>query len=209
MKILGISGSPRKGQTTESLVKAVLSTVECETEFVSLARLNIKPCIACLKCADDNVCVLNDDMKWLRKKIVEADGYIIGAPNYFGMLNSLTHCFLERFFQFRHREVMVLSGKPVVLAGVGGRDGSSALKSMKSFVLSSQLKIVDKVSAVGPFGCHYCGYGETCRVGGYYHEYGKNNPITEDTTPCLNKQDTNLENALNAGRKLNKYLNIS
>jgi multimeric flavodoxin WrbA len=37
MRVLGISGSPRKGATTERLVKAVLSGCECDTTFVSLA----------------------------------------------------------------------------------------------------------------------------------------------------------------------------
>jgi len=37
MKVLGIAGSPRKGSTTEQLVREVLTGVECETEFVSLS----------------------------------------------------------------------------------------------------------------------------------------------------------------------------
>ena len=38
MKVLGISCSPRSGQTTDQLVKAVLDAVDgAETEFLSLA----------------------------------------------------------------------------------------------------------------------------------------------------------------------------
>ena len=55
MKVLGIAGSPRKGQTTEKLVQEVLSAVGVETELVSLAGKNIGPCIACLACVEDNV----------------------------------------------------------------------------------------------------------------------------------------------------------
>ena len=104
MKVLGISGSPRKGSTTDQLVQEVLSGVECETQFVSLAGKKIGPCIACLGCVKDNVCVLKDDLAELRQQIVDADAYVIGAANYFSMLNGLTHCFLERWYQFRHRE---------------------------------------------------------------------------------------------------------
>jgi len=47
MKVLGISGSPRKGATTDLLVREVLDGVEAaETEFISLAGKNIRPCIA-------------------------------------------------------------------------------------------------------------------------------------------------------------------
>ena len=66
MKVLGISGSPRKGHTTEQLVREVLSAVDGPTEFISLVGKRIGPCIACLGCVKDNVCVLKDDMRLLR-----------------------------------------------------------------------------------------------------------------------------------------------
>lgn len=38
MRILGISGSPRRGSTTDQLVQAVLAGADgCDTEFVSLS----------------------------------------------------------------------------------------------------------------------------------------------------------------------------
>ncbi len=46
VKVLGVSGSPRKGRTTGMLVKKVLEAVDCETEFASLAGKRIGPCIA-------------------------------------------------------------------------------------------------------------------------------------------------------------------
>ena len=120
MKVLGISGSPRQGQTTEKLVKEVLGEVDLDTEFISLAGKNIGPCIACLGCVKDNVCVIKDDMQELREKIVEADAYVIGAANYYSMLNAAAHCFLERFYQFRHREGRAVAGKLGIAVGVGG-----------------------------------------------------------------------------------------
>ena len=91
MKVLGVSGSPRKGKTTDRLVKEVLSGVDVETEFVSLAGKKIGACIACLGCVEDNVCKVKDDMTALREKIVEADAYVVGAANYFSVLNGLAH----------------------------------------------------------------------------------------------------------------------
>ena len=46
-----------------------------------------------------------------------ADAYVIGAPNYFAMLNGITHCFLERWYQFRHRECKAVAGKLGVAVG--------------------------------------------------------------------------------------------
>lgn len=36
MKVLGISGSPRRNKTTSTLVQEVLAGCECDTEFLSL-----------------------------------------------------------------------------------------------------------------------------------------------------------------------------
>ena len=79
MKVLGISCSPRKGQTTDSLVQEVLIGVEGDTEFISLSGKRIGPCIGCLGCVKDNVCKIKDDMSELRQKIVEAGALVIGA----------------------------------------------------------------------------------------------------------------------------------
>ena len=75
-----------------------------EKEFVLLAGKTILPCRACLGCVKDNVCGIDDDLRSLRERIVSADAYVIGAPNYFSVLNGQSHCFLERWYQFRHRE---------------------------------------------------------------------------------------------------------
>ena len=54
MKVLGISGSPRKSHTTEELVKTVLDATGLETELISLHGMTINGCICCLGCIDDN-----------------------------------------------------------------------------------------------------------------------------------------------------------
>ena len=56
MKVLGISGSPRKNGTTARLVNTILDESGMYTEFISLAGKKIGPCIYCLACAKDNVC---------------------------------------------------------------------------------------------------------------------------------------------------------
>ena len=206
MKVLGISGSPRKDQSTDQLVQAVLAGVGVETEFVSLAGQRIGPCIACLGCVRDNVCKMEDDMRELRQKIVEANAYVIGGANYFSLLNGLTHCFLERFYQFRHQEAKAVAGKLGVAVGVGGSSGDLVVENIKTFFQYNQIECIGTVSAQGPASCFVCGYGETCKVGAIHMFFGPGTKITPEITPSLSKQPAKLEDAKALGQLLGKRL---
>lgn len=206
MKVLGISGSPRKGKTTERLVREVLNAVEGETEFISLRGKRISPCIGCLACAEDNICKLKDDMETLRDKIARADALVIGAPNYFGGMNAITHAFLERFYQFRHREAMMVAGKIAVAVGVGGVLPGAAAKDMERFFESNRIELLGSVTAQGVAGCFTCGYGENCKVGAIHGIFGPGTKITDEITPDLCKQPEAVEKARTIGRQLSRRL---
>ena len=206
MKVLGVSGSPRKDHSTDRLVKEVLSTVGVETEFVSLAGKRIGACIACLGCVKDNVCKVKDDMQPLRDKIEEADAYVIGAANYYSMLNGLSHCFLERFYQFRHREGKTVAGKLGVAVGIGGSSGDPVVENIKTFFQYNQIDCIGSVSAQGAASCFVCGYGETCKVGAVHMFFGPGTKITPEIIPDLDKQPEKLEEARQLGRELGERL---
>ena len=99
IKILGVSGSPRHGNT-DFLVKAALrgslSVEGVETEFVSLVGKQIRPCLGCGYCIDHNECSQKDDMVKLYPKFLSADGIIIGSPVYFGTVSGLCKNMLDR-----------------------------------------------------------------------------------------------------------------
>lgn len=207
MKVLGVSGSPRKNSTTDQLVQAVLSGMEgCETEFVSLAGKRIGACTACLGCVKDNICVIKDDMAELRSIIVEADAYVIGGANYYSMLNGLTHSFLERFYQFRHQEGKSVAGKLGVAVGVGGSSGDPVVANIKTFFQYNQIECVGSVSAQGPACCFSCGYGEECKVGAIHMFFGPGTKITPEITPSLAKQPDTITQAKAVGRALSGRL---
>ena len=90
MKILGISGSPRKNLQSGvyKLVQTVLENTGIEYELISLRGKTISGCIACLGCVEDNICKVNDDFAPLREKIIDADAYVFGAPNYYSSFNA-------------------------------------------------------------------------------------------------------------------------
>jgi len=206
MKVLGISGSHRKGQTTDRLVKEVLQGVDLETEFISLADKKIGPCIACLGCVKDNMCKVKDDMHKLREKIVEADAYVIGAANYYSMLNAASHCFLERFYQFRHREGKAVAGKLGVAVATAGGSGDVVVENIKTFFKYNQIECVGAVTAQGPASCFVCGFGETCTVGAIHTFFGPGTKITPEIIPDLSKQPEKIKKARALGQELSDRL---
>jgi len=93
VKILGLSGSPRKGNT-EKLVKEALLSAESvgnvETEFISIAGQKIGPCLATYNCFGkatfENPCpdYKGDFCNTVLSKFMQVDGIIVGTPVYYG-----------------------------------------------------------------------------------------------------------------------------
>jgi len=208
MKILGILGSPRKEETSGvyKLVKTVLENTGVEYELISLRGKKIGGCIACLGCVKDNICKVSDDMSELRDQIVNADAYVIGAPNYYSTLNAITHAFIERWYQFRHQEGDMLWGKLGIAVGVGGMDGKFPADDIERFFMYNFIETVAKVSGQGAASCYSCGYGETCGVGVPQMLYGKGVTITPETIPDVSRQPEVMAKAADAGILLGKRL---
>ena len=205
MKILGISGSPRH-ESTSRLVQEVLDATGETTELITLKGKNIGGCIACLGCVKDNTCIVPDDMQELRQKIVGADAYVIGAANYFMTLNGLAHCFLERWYQFRHRSGQAVTGKLAVAVGVGGATGAPIVSLIETFMAYNLIETVAKVAGQGAACCFICGYGETCEVGAVRMLCGPDVKITDAMIPKIENQPAALSAAREAGKILGDRL---
>jgi multimeric flavodoxin WrbA len=208
MKILGISGSPRKESQSGvyKLVQTVLENSGCEYELISLRGKKISGCTACLGCVKDNTCKVDDDLTELREKIVEADAYVFGSPNYYSTINAMFHAFIERWFQFRHRAGNTLWGKVAVAVGVGGTVGQAPVDAIETFLLYNFIETVAKVSGQGAASCYSCGYGETCQVGIPAMLHGPAVKITEAMIPDVSKQPELMQAAATAGALLGRRL---
>lgn len=164
MKVLGISGSPRKKGMTAQVIQKLLEGLNHETEYVSLAGKRISPCISCLACAKDFHCHVNDDMEEIREKLMEADLVILGSSNIFDGMSSLTRAFLERFYQFYHKNSGLLKGKKVVAVGTGGGNGNAVISGIEGFTSIYGMEMIGHISATGPVPCISCGFGDTCSL---------------------------------------------
>lgn len=208
MRILGISGSPRKAEESgvSKLVKTVLEATGCDYEYVSLRGKKIGGCIACLQCVEDNICKVPDDLAPLRDQIVAADAYVIGAPNYYTGLNALTQALLERWFQFRHQAGDLLWGKLAVVVGVGGSSGQPPADDLEKYMAYNFIETIAKVAGQGAASCFSCGFGETCPVGLPRMLYGDEVKITPEMIPDVVRQPEVMQAAQDAGRLLGERL---
>jgi multimeric flavodoxin WrbA len=77
IEVLGISGSPIENSNTDRLVQAVLDATGLECEFVKLSQINIRPCLACKRCVQDNICKVEDDFPQLAETIKKAKASIL------------------------------------------------------------------------------------------------------------------------------------
>ena len=100
MKVLAISGSPRPQGNTRLLLETALKVLEghgIATEYLSLHGKDIRPCLACMKCAKDkNRCAQEDDFMPVFEAMAAADGLIVGSPVYFGSATPNLMALLDR-----------------------------------------------------------------------------------------------------------------
>jgi len=90
VKILGISATVIKGGNMDTVVKEALKGAEdigealgggVETEFVNLADKEIASCKHCQWCIENrSPCNIEDDFQMIYDKVIECDGFILGAP---------------------------------------------------------------------------------------------------------------------------------
>ncbi len=181
--ILGISASGRQSVRDESgrllkgvndhIVKYVLEKTGEEYEYVSLAGKRISGCQACLACAKDNICIIDDDWAAIRDKMFEADAVVFGAPNYYGTINAHGHAFLERTFSLRHRERFPLAGKLNAIIASGRVDDNPAEKFIRQMFRSNYMaEPVGVVHVSGIAQCYTCGFGEKCAAGAVVGKHG-------------------------------------
>ena len=99
MKTIGIVGSPRKDGNTEIITRHVLKAIEeesIETEVISLAGLDIRPCNACMACQNEETCPIADDLFPIYTKMKAADAIILTSPVYYGSATALLKALMER-----------------------------------------------------------------------------------------------------------------
>jgi len=127
VKAIGVVGSPRKNGNTEFLTQHTLRAIAeegLETELMTLAGLDIRPCDACRVCQKEERCPIEDDLFPLYTRIKEAEAIILATPVYYGSATALVKAFMERVAHIGapRRVYAGKVGGPLVVARRGGHN---------------------------------------------------------------------------------------
>lgn len=102
-RIIAVNAGPRMGWNTETLISEASKGAEsmgAEVERFDLFRLEkYTGCISCFGCKKEKFkghCICRDGLTPVLDAIREADGLIIGSPNYLGELTASFRALYER-----------------------------------------------------------------------------------------------------------------
>lgn len=102
-KIVAVNAGPRKGWNTDTLISEAAKGAEnagAQIERFDLFRLDrYTGCISCFGCKKEKNkghCICRDGLTPVLDAIREADGLIIGSPNYLGELSASFRALYER-----------------------------------------------------------------------------------------------------------------
>lgn len=101
MKILVITGSPRKNGNSNTLVDNFIKGAEEVGHNVvrfDSAFKSVHPCVACNKCGMNGQCVFKDDFEFIRNNIVDADAVVFASPMYYFGISAQIKAVIDRFY---------------------------------------------------------------------------------------------------------------
>lgn len=143
MKILGISGSPKKNGFTNLLLDQALDGARAGgalTDKIILNDLDFRPCQGCGGCDKTGICILDDDMQAVYKRLQEADAFIVASPIYFGTITAQMKAMIDRCQCLWVRKYVLKNGKPRpkkrrgIFICVAGKENEEYFESAKKVI---------------------------------------------------------------------------
>jgi multimeric flavodoxin WrbA len=186
LKILGVSGSPRKDGNTAKMVERALegagTVSDVETDLYQLAGKKVHHCVSCYKCLEKGECVFKDDLGEFIEQYLEADAVIWGSPVYHmsvpasmkALLDRMGNLILCHFLQ--KGEMMPRFSKVCGVVTTGGhRYGGQDL--VLTFLIGSSLMLNGVVVSGDTLMGSYLGAGAFS--GGGFEAFAKDNVLND------------------------------
>ena len=104
MKIVVLSGSPRRGANTDTMVEAFAETAReggNTVEVIRVASKKIAGCLGCQYCfAHEGTCVQKDDMANVIESLKDADMAVFASPIYWFDITAQEKAAIDRLYAF-------------------------------------------------------------------------------------------------------------
>lgn len=118
METVILFGSPHKDGNTIQIVNALSEALKQKgnnVRMLYLNDLNIRPCQGCYVCLPKGICKINDDMKDIRKYMIDADLIVYATPIYWYGPSGQLKLVMDRGISFLNNDYTSrLKGKKVV-----------------------------------------------------------------------------------------------
>lgn len=101
MKILVLTGSPRKGGNSSTLADNFIKGAKeagHHVERFDAAFKNVHPCIGCNKCGMNGDCIFKDDFEFVRRHITDSDVVVFATPMYYFGISAQLKAVIDRFY---------------------------------------------------------------------------------------------------------------
>lgn len=99
MSMLIVNASPRESGNSSFIADNLMEKYRGECEVINLKDLEMKPCVACRMCKQNNsLCVIDDDISKLYPKLLSSSKIIFISPNIMGFISSLAKILTDRFY---------------------------------------------------------------------------------------------------------------
>jgi multimeric flavodoxin WrbA len=152
MKVLGISGSMRRDGNTALLIRRILRPVQdagIDTELISLADMEIKPCTGCEACREKKWCTVEDD-DWgeIMEKILECEVLVIGSPTYYYDVSGQVKNLIDRTYSLYHDRKLA-GRKAVGVTVCADRGCERALETIEGFLNTHEFSYLGYVCGKG------------------------------------------------------------
>ena len=101
MKILVLTGSPRRNGNSNTLADALIrGAKEAGHEVVRFdaAFRKVHPCIACNHCGMNGPCAFKDDFEFVRRHLPDADVVVFATPMYYFGISAQLKAVIDRFY---------------------------------------------------------------------------------------------------------------
>jgi len=99
LRVVGITGSPRRGGNTDLLLAEVMKGTAsrgAEVKTIILNDLKITPCQHCDACFEAGRCKYQDDMQMVYQELEQADRIVLASPLHFMGVTAQMKAMIDR-----------------------------------------------------------------------------------------------------------------